>query len=260
MRPNKVGWVLAFGFLAGGIAFWITIPEIFIGQIWVGVAVLLMVLYTFMTRRADRVARLRATGIPGTAQILELTQTGTYVNNQPMVKLRLRVEAPGVATFEDERREIVPLVSLGMLSSGGTLPVYIEPADHSRYVIDWGAGLGGAGAGTPPATISVAGGPPIDIGRNPAAAQAVLQLLREHGMGTEGSVDLRDNPQVRERVLEALREHGIDAEPTATDAPSRLDESAPAEDRLRELQELKDDGLITDDEFQRQRRRILDEI
>jgi hypothetical protein len=44
MRVNK-SWWLVFFFLIGGIAFWVTMPEIWIGQIWVAVSVFLGVVY-----------------------------------------------------------------------------------------------------------------------------------------------------------------------------------------------------------------------
>ena len=64
MRPNKVGWVLVAFFAIGGIFFWLTIPEIFIGQIWVGVAALLAILYVVMTVRANKANKLALTGVP----------------------------------------------------------------------------------------------------------------------------------------------------------------------------------------------------
>jgi len=85
----------------GGIAFAIAIPEILIGQIWIVVA-LSWRPARLSGRRSEANERLKREGIPGTAQILEAEQTSVYVNNQPQVRLRLRVEARGLAPFEVE--------------------------------------------------------------------------------------------------------------------------------------------------------------
>ncbi len=137
MRPNIVGWFIVAFFFIGGIVLWITMPEVGIGQIWTGVATLLALLYLWMNRRADRAATIIAAGVRGEASIIQAEQTGMYVNEQPRVKLKLRVRTP-FAEFEDERTETVPLISLGLLSSGKPLAVYVDPNDQNNYVIDWG--------------------------------------------------------------------------------------------------------------------------
>jgi hypothetical protein len=137
MRPNWTGWAIITFFAIGGIGFWIAMPEIWIGQIWVAVAGFGGLLYVFMNRRADVADVLIATGIRGTAHIREATQTGMYFNNHPRVTLKLHIEAPGVAPFEDETTQTVPLIALGQLSTGKPLTVFLNPADPSDYVIDW---------------------------------------------------------------------------------------------------------------------------
>jgi hypothetical protein len=140
-RVNAVGWVLVLFFLAGGVLFWITIPEIFIGQIWVAVSAFLAFIYAVITARGRAAARLRRDGLPGRATILEMTQTGTYVNQQPLVKLKLRIEGTGIEPFETEKRIVVPLIALGTLSNGRPLTVFVDPHDHEEFTIDWSAAM-----------------------------------------------------------------------------------------------------------------------
>jgi hypothetical protein len=259
MRPNAIGWGLVGFFLIGGLVFTLTIPEIWIGQIWIGVALFLGGLYLLMRRRAETVEQLKRGGIAGQAQILEMTQTGVYVNAQPQVRLRLRVEAPGVRTFEAEKSETVPLIALGMLSSGRALPVYVDRSDQSKFVIDWSGS--GPATGAAPATISHQGGAPIDLNANPQARQAVMAILSKHGIDTQGNVDLRQNPTARAAVLDALKGHGVDvAHGVAAADPSTPVGSEKTLDRLQKLMELKNAQLITDEEFQEHKARILAEI
>jgi hypothetical protein len=230
MRPNTIGWLIVGLFLVGGVIFTILIPRIWIGQIWIAVSLGLAAYYLVMNRRADRAEKLKREGIPGQAEILELTQTGMYVNSQPRVRLKLRIEASGVPAYETEDTYTVPLVALGALTSGRVLQVYLDRADTSRFTIDW------FGGGPSPTLASFSsGGPAIDLRRQPAARAAVLDALARHGIDVA---------------------HGV-----AVAAPTTSIERAGTPlDRLQKLTELKDAGLITEQEFEQQRARILDTI
>jgi hypothetical protein len=262
-RPNAIGWGLVIFFLAGGIAFWITIPEIFIGQIWVAVALFLGALYLFMNRRAEKAEELKRTGIPGTATILEMTQTGVYINEQPQVKLKLRVEGQGQQPYELEKRITVPLIVLGRLSSGQPLNVFIDRADRENVVIDW---MGAGGAAADGVTVSNQAGGAVNVA-DPGAQQAVMQALEQHGVDpSSGTVDLRQMPAARAAVLEALKQHGIDAaHATAAADPSTPVIAEPAGtgeplERLTKLMQLKNAQLITDEEFAEHKQRILGQV
>jgi hypothetical protein len=234
-------------------------PGIGIGQIWVVVAVFLIALFAFLGRRSQKNQELMREGIHGTAQVLEVEQTGTYINHQPQVRLRLRIEAPGVAPYELTKRVTVPMIALGTVGSGRPLSVAIDPGDHERIAIDWG------GSGAAPATLQPTGGPPIDLNANPAAREAAMQAMRDHGIAPSGEVDLRANPEARAAVLEALKQHGIDAAhgEAATNPETSV---SPAEakgeplDRLTKLMQLRAANLITDEELQDYRKRILDGV
>ena len=263
-RPNAVGWGLVIFFLAGGIAFWITIPEIYIGQIWVAVALFLGALYIFMSRRAEKMESLRTTGIPGRATILETTQTGMYVNEQPQVKLKLRVEGQGQAPYEIDKRIVVPLIALGRLSSGQPLNVFIDREDRENLFIDWSGG-GGVAAGGMTVSNEQTGGT-VNVS-DPAAQQVVMQTLQKHGIDpSSGTVDLRQMPEVRAAVLDALKQHGVDAaHATAAASPATTVTSEPAGtgeplDRLTKLMQLKNAQLISDEEFAEHRERILKDV
>jgi hypothetical protein len=137
MRPNASGWVILAFFLVAGITVWVAKPDFLLGPGWVACAVLGGLYFLFMNRRADAEGELVETGIRGTAQILEATETGMYVNNYPRVKLKLLVDAPGVPPFEDTTTQTVPLLAIGRLTSGTPLTIYLKPEEPHDYVIDW---------------------------------------------------------------------------------------------------------------------------
>lgn len=270
MRPNKTGWALVLFFFGGGIFFWITQPDIYIGQIWVAVSVFLGILYASMILRVNRAQALAQTGVRGQAQIMEMTQTGMMVNNQPRVKLKLRVSAAGVPTFEDTRTETVPLIALGQLSTGVPLTVFLQPDKPKAYVIDWSGALAAGGAA---AATGATGAPGFDnftvsttsssetIGGGSDAGQAVMDALKQHGIDpSAGTVDLRNVPAARAAVLQALKEHGVDVAHTIAAASPVIPIQATAEpvERMTKLKQLHDAGLISTEEFESNKKRILE--
>jgi Short C-terminal domain len=270
-RVNPVGWFIVAFFLIGGVAFWIALPWVGIGQIWVAVAVGVGLLYLWMGRRADRAESLRTAGAPGTAQILEMTQTGVYINENPQVKMRLRIDAQGIPPYEIEKRATVPLIALGMLGSGRPLTVYVDRADHENVFIDWSGGGAAVGAGGAPVTagsgvpftFSFEDGSTADISSDAAAQKEILDVLHANGMDPRrGTLDLRSNPRVREAVLDVLRRRGYGPAAGTPASPPALDHDGssaerPGVDRLMELQQMKDKGLISDEDFEETKERIL---
>jgi hypothetical protein len=151
MRPNAFGWGLALIFFIGGALFVIFVREAWLlGTIWMVVAAGLFLGYWAMGRRADRADDLKRSGTQGEAHVLELTQTGAYINEQPRVKLKLHIEAPGVTPFDVTHTYTVPLIALGAFATGDTLPVYLDREDPSKFTIDWLGGAHGHADGADP--------------------------------------------------------------------------------------------------------------
>lgn len=99
---------------------------------------------------------------------------------------------------------------------------------------------------------------------DPAVQKSLMEALGEHGiMPKDGStLDLRDMPAARTAVLAALEKHGIDVahSTAAADPTTPVSESGAPVDRMAKLSELRDANLITEQEFEDHRKRILDGI
>ncbi len=96
-----------------------------------------LVLFGLRARRSAAAADLLArTGIAGHATIAGLTQTGMYLNEQPQVAMDLLVRVPGRPPYMAQRKEFVPLILLGRLTSGLPLPVKVDASDPQRLIID----------------------------------------------------------------------------------------------------------------------------
>jgi hypothetical protein len=276
-RVNPVGWFIVAFFLIGGIAFTIALPWVGIGQIWIGVAVLVGVIYLIIGRRAARMEGMRQTGLPGTAQVLGMEQTGTYINENPVVKMKLQVQAQGLAPYQVEKKATVPLIAIGMLGTGRPLTVYVNPQDHEDIFIDWSGQPGGGMAGAPvtagsmPFTFAFPDGSSVDLSSDAAAQQEILDVLRAKGLDpSSGTLDLRSNPDARSAVLDVIARRGYRVPESARQgatagaagaggAPASPDptDTRPGVDRLVELQQMKDKGLISDEDFEETKDRIL---
>jgi len=95
----------------------------------------------------EEAQRLRVQGVPGTARIVGLRQTGVTLNDQPQVELNLEVTTSIQGPYPVTLKEWVPMIMLGRLTSGIPLPVKVDPADPNNLVIEWESTMSAAGAG-----------------------------------------------------------------------------------------------------------------
>jgi hypothetical protein len=112
----------------------------------------------------EEAQRLRVQGVPGTARIVALQQTGMYLNEQPQVELTLEVTSSMQGPYQVVVKEWVPLIMLGRLTSGIPLPVKVDPMNPNNLVIEWDSSMGAApvasmGAVMPPAAADTSGYP-----------------------------------------------------------------------------------------------------
>jgi hypothetical protein len=131
-------FLLAMVFAAGAM----TIPFVGFG-FWLTAAILgltggvLVAIGLRVRKSADDAERILRTGIDGSATITGLTQTGVSMNDNPQVEIGLSVRLPGKEPYAATRREFVPLILLGRLIPGATLPVTVDPDDPLAVMIDW---------------------------------------------------------------------------------------------------------------------------
>lgn len=136
--------------------------------------VVLLLIGLRVRRSAAANAALLAEGQPGTATVTGLNQTGMYLNENPQVAIDLRVDVPGREPYAVTRKEFVPLILLGRLTSGAPLPVRVDRANPQRLVIDWGnAGLASAA----PTMTGMPGSTTIDLRGMGADPQAIAAAI-----------------------------------------------------------------------------------
>jgi len=84
----------------------------------------------------DEAARIRESGAPATARVLELRDTGMTLNENPVVRMRVEVHADGIEPFEATMRALVGRLDVPLVQPGAVLPVKYDPNDHTRVALD----------------------------------------------------------------------------------------------------------------------------
>jgi Short C-terminal domain len=186
-------------------------------------------------------------GVPGKATIVSrgaLDRGGTTFN----LPMTLQVYVEGWTPYEVEDQWMVKAKDTITLS--GWIPVRVDPDERDKVAIDWetlrerheqeeAARRQALAASGPVTNLEAVGGPnvtfesqEIDLTQNPEAAEQVMQML-----GLSGA-------QV-----------SFEQAPAASPQPASEDPIA----RLERLAALKASGVLTEEEFQQQKRRILSE-
>ncbi len=84
------------------------------------------------TQRADVLEH----GVPATAVVTAMTETGTTVNQHPMVEFDLRITRDD-STYDTSVTQLLPRLLLGRVAPGTELAVRVMPGDRSQVAIDW---------------------------------------------------------------------------------------------------------------------------
>jgi hypothetical protein len=78
--------------------------------------------------------RLANEGVDGTATIGQMVATGKQVNMQPELQFQLTVDVNG-SQSEVTHTQVVSPAIIGQLQPGATVPVKVDPNDHSQLMI-----------------------------------------------------------------------------------------------------------------------------
>ena len=189
----------------------------------VGIPIGLAPLVMLFTRRskADAAEALMRDGSRAPGEVTAVEDTGITINDNPRVKITVRVDAAGQAPFDVRKTFTASRVDVPR--RGDRCTVFYDPNDHSRTAITFDQVPAGAATPAAPGAVpaSLGGSPPATW--NPAAAKPPPSPATPGGGGATATA-------------EAVAE------------------------RLRKLDKLRDDGVITPAEHTTERARILDQI
>lgn len=77
---------------------------------------------------SDREIRAKGTGVP--AVIRQISDTGIFINNVPVLEIVLLVQPPHEPAFEATIRKVIPFSSLAMMVPGARLEVLYIPGTN----------------------------------------------------------------------------------------------------------------------------------
>lgn len=93
----------------------------------------ILLLYTTFSNR--RRALIENTWFDAPAEILEVSETGTYINNQPRLKFKLNVMSPSHGPCEVIHKQVIPLTALAQYSRGNTVTVKVNPENPEDILL-----------------------------------------------------------------------------------------------------------------------------
>ena len=239
-------WMLYVGLL-------ITIADVLIA----------LALTNYGAKSAAKTAELEQHGVLALAQITGLTETGTRINEQPVVKVNLHIAGPGFVPFDGQDRVIASVTRLGNLTAR-KLVVLVNPTTQ-EYQIDWERSA--LVNGLVPAQFAMAeDNRTYDLSGQAGPLMEILQILKANNVPLNRMVDIRSNPVLRQHIQAVVRRAAEQPTPVAQPAPA----GGPAPvvtppqpsiaQRLQELETLRASGALSDPEYNSRRAQIISEI
>lgn len=234
---------------------------------WVGLLVtaadvlVALALANFGARGQVKRQALEATGVLALARVTGITETGTQINDRPLVKLDLHIEGPGLVAFDAQDRVIASIPRMSLITARH-LAVLVDPATN-EFQIDWQRSTLVAGI-APAQFTSDEDGKTYDLTGQAQPLIEILRILRANQVPADGAVDIRSNPLVRQQVMAVVRRATAgSASAPASPAAAPVVRTAPersAAQRLRELETLRAMGTVTESEYTAKRAQIIAEL
>ena len=225
--------------------------------------VVAIALANYGAKSSAKNAELEQHGVLALAQITGITETGTWVNNQQVIKVRLHISGPGLLPFDSEDRVIASVTRLGNLNARKVV-VLVNPTT-GEYRIDWERSA--LVNGLMPAQFAVAeDNRTYDLSGQAGPLMEILQILKANNVPFNGTVDTRSNPVLRQQIQAVVRRAGAQQAPAAQPAPAGgpapvvTPPQASIAQRLQELETLRTGGALTDAEYNSRRAQIIAEI
>jgi len=144
MKMNASAWI---GIIGGIIGLLVSIAVMLTTTgsmgIYISLAMLLLfggmfyLFYRLIFRPMINAGRLQKTGLPGTARILEVRDTGVTINRNPQVKLILEVKNSFGQKYNAQCRVLVSRINPGAYMPGMEVPVKIDPKNEQNVVLDF---------------------------------------------------------------------------------------------------------------------------
>ncbi len=84
---------------------------------------------------AMQMAQNYGNGVAGNATVKAISDTGTMVNNAPVMELDMTVTVPGREPYDVKHRQLVALSAIPNFQPGKTFPVHVDQQDPTKLTI-----------------------------------------------------------------------------------------------------------------------------
>ncbi|MGB8386804.1 SHOCT domain-containing protein [Mycobacterium sp.] len=214
-------------------------------------------LANYGAKSSAKTAALEQSGALVLAQITGVTETGTWINNQQVVKVHLHVSGSGFLPFDSEDRVIASVTRLGNLNAR-KLVVLVNPTT-GEHRIDWERSA--LVNGLVPAQFALAEDhKTYDLSGQAGPLMEILTVLKANNVPLDRMVDIRSNPVLREQIQAVVRRAADQQTPAAQPASVVTPPKPSTAQRLQELETLRAGAALTDQEYQTRRAQIISEI
>ena len=88
-----------------------------------------------MNAEAQKAQHLMANGRQGTATVVALRQTGTFVNENPQVELDLDVSVDGLQPYRATHKQVLAMIAVPQFQPGASVPVRVDPFDPQSLIV-----------------------------------------------------------------------------------------------------------------------------
>lgn len=223
-----------------------------------------LALANYSAKSATKTAALEQNGVLALAQITGMSETGTRINDEPLIKLALHIAGPGFA-FDTQKRVIASVTRTGNFSAR-KLVVLVDRATQD-YQIDWERSA--LVNGLVPAQFTLTDdNKTYDLSGQAGPLMEILQILKANHIPLSGMLDMRSNPALRQQLQAVVHRAAASgpapapvAQPGAvTTSPVLTPPKPSAAQRLQELETLRVMEAITYDEYTAKRQQIISDI
>lgn len=74
-------------------------------------------------------------GVAGNATVNAISDTGTFVNNQPVMELDLTVNVPGKEPYPVKHRQLIAMSQIPNFQPGKSFPVHVDQQDATKIAL-----------------------------------------------------------------------------------------------------------------------------
>ncbi len=150
-------------------------------------------------------------GVTAQATIVRTWDTGTTINDNPVVGFALNVTPSTEPAFQTEMKQIVSRIQIGAFLPGATVQVMYDPSDHKKVKIQSVLGMPGTGA---PGMMGAPAGNPQQIEQMLLAKEQTFNAIRSMGEAAQATILNATDMNIRVNDAASMMTLRLEVHPT----------------------------------------------